>query len=81
MGSEKCELFSPTLLWKVEVAILKFGRPLHFLKSRVRRERKPTHARSLGFLGKGGAKGSFIDLVFGYLAFKFVDRSPKRFRS
>jgi hypothetical protein len=49
------ELFSTTLLVEVKVVILKYGSPLHFLKSSVRSKRSP---RSLARLaGPGRAKG------------------------
>ena len=52
------ELFSTTLLVEVEVAILKYGSPLHFLKSSVRRI-KEAHTHALACLtGWGGAKGA-----------------------
>jgi hypothetical protein len=50
------ELFSTTLLVEVEIVILKYGSPLHFLKSSVRRSNRSPHARSLAW--PGGAKGA-----------------------
>jgi hypothetical protein len=40
------ELFSTTLLVEVEVVILKYGSPPHFLKSSVRRSKRSPHARA-----------------------------------
>jgi hypothetical protein len=51
------ELFSTTLLIEVEVAILKYGSPLHFLKSSVRRRKKSPHARAR-LASPVGAKGA-----------------------
>jgi hypothetical protein len=50
------EHFSTTLLVEVEVAILKYGSPLHFLKSSVRRRKRSPHARvrSLASPGQRG---------------------------
>jgi len=44
----KWELFSPTLLVELEVVMLKYGSPLHSLKSTMRR--KEAHTRSLARL-------------------------------
>jgi hypothetical protein len=49
------ELFSITLLVEVEIAILKYGSPLQFLKSSVRRRKKSPHAHSPR---GGGATGA-----------------------
>jgi hypothetical protein len=40
-----CKLFRTTLLVEVEVAILKYGSPLHFFKSSVRRRKRSPHLR------------------------------------
>ena len=106
MQRGKWELFSSTLLVELEVAMLKYGSPLHSLKSTMRRKEARTcmlawlsgagwgqRARVLATCVNGppkfyplpcGVTASFYrftNLVFGYLAFKFVDRSPKQFRS
>jgi hypothetical protein len=54
------ELFSTTLLVEVEVVILKYVSPLHFLKSSVRRSKRSPHtrARSPRPAERGGAKGA-----------------------
>jgi hypothetical protein len=59
MSKGMWELFSTTLLVEVEIAILKYGSSLHFLKSIVRRRKKSPHAcaRSLRLAGPGGEKG------------------------
>jgi hypothetical protein len=52
------ELFSTILLVEVEVVILKYGSPLHYLKYSVRSKRSP-HARArLASLTPGRAKGA-----------------------
>ena len=48
------ELFSTTLPVEVEVAILKYGSPLHFHKSSVGRRKGSPHARSLACLALPG---------------------------
>jgi hypothetical protein len=50
------ELFNTTLLVEVEVVILKYVSPLHFLKSSVRSKRSPRMLARL--VGRGGAKGA-----------------------
>jgi hypothetical protein len=50
------ELFSTTLLIEVEVAILKYGSHLHFLKSSVSRRKRSPHALTR-LASWGGAKG------------------------
>jgi hypothetical protein len=55
-AKRRWELFSPTLLVKVEVAMLKYRSPLHFLKSSVRRRKESPHvqARSPRLASQGG---------------------------
>ena len=48
--------FCPTLLGKVEVAIFKYGSPLHFLNSSVRRT-KAANTRMLARLARLGRLG------------------------
>jgi hypothetical protein len=57
------ELFSPTLLVKVEVAILKYGSPLQFLKSSMRRRKRslPARARSLASTGEAWMCGTYVN--------------------
>jgi hypothetical protein len=50
------ELVSTTLLVKVEVTILKYGSPLHFLKSSVRRRKRSPHVRWLASPGGVGRR-------------------------
>jgi hypothetical protein len=54
------ELFSITLLVEVKIDILKYGSPLHFLKSNVRRRKRNPHAyaRLPRLAGLGRAKGA-----------------------
>jgi hypothetical protein len=40
------KLFSTTLLVEVEIVILKYESPLHFLKSSVRRRKRSPHTRA-----------------------------------
>ena len=85
-GSEKRELFSPTLLGKVEVGILKFGRPLHFLKSSVRWRKGSQHACASS---PGGAKGPSISgsplagvwPPFAIFSFGFLALAPRLARA
>jgi hypothetical protein len=52
------ESFRPTMLVEVEVAMLKYGSPLYFLKSSVR-SIKEAHTHALARLaGWDGAKGA-----------------------
>jgi hypothetical protein len=53
------ELFSITLLVEIEVVILKYRIPLHFLKSSVRRKRSPHALVSPRWAERDEAKGEW----------------------